>query len=1128
MTETILKNVRLKQTDIKDRKMLKTLKLGVLSLFLFYPVLPAGASLNEITATTETQQQGSRKVIKGVVTDEYGEVLPGVSVLVKGTQTGTVADSRGHYQLTVENPSGSTLVFSYVGMQKKEIKIGQQSELNVSLSTDGTLDEVVVTGYQTISRERATGSFDIIDKQFIEKPTTNIATALVGTVNGIQGWVDLNGDPTFEVRGQTRLDPDGNSPLIVVDGFAIEGDFKYINPTDVESITVLKDAAASSIWGARAANGVIVITTKRGKKSTRIEVSSLFKVAPKADLDYARPIASSAEVVEYEKLAFNKWSGRLLADGIYDMASFSPGLLAMNEHYLGYITEQERNSRLESYKNYDNSDQIRKYLLQNPVTHQQSVNIYGGSDRITNVLSLLYEEQGRYMKGAGVNKISVNYRSDVNLFRWLDFNFSGTYVQNKETGKNGIVINNLASDERPTVTSYTIPDITPYEMLVNPDGSRTNLSNGNYQPNLDRYVPTSRFPYSNWGYNPITEMENSDLTVRDINARVQAGLTFKIWKGITLDSKVQYELTEVQNRNLYNENTYFVRDKINKAATWDGTPNGTISPNLSKGSILYQTGAERNTWYFRNQLNINQVFAEKHAINFVGGTEISDAVYRTTNYPTTYGYDDDKLTVGTFPNGPGGTGNLQIKNWQMSNQTFTYTGKFFHTTDRFFSLYGNLAYTFDNKYTLSGSARTQASNLITDDPAYRYEPFWSIGGSWQAGREEFLKSKSWIDRLNLRLTYGYGGNVDKTTSFKPLINVAATPNVYTNERTATISSYGNPTLRWEKTGTLNFGIDYSFFNGQLNGKIDIYDKKSKDLIVAMSIPAINGTTSQKLNAGEMSNKGIELEIGTRQQLSKQISWRGNLNLSYNKNKITKLFKATYQGYELTDGGTAAYVEGHNTQTLWSFKYAGIRNDGTEQNPNWQPKIQGAGDDVYGFGGWPPGDGRDFCLDMGTKVAPWVAGFTNNFTYKDLTFSFIVTGKFGHKFNRQSFNYPVVWGARVLPNTKLDEVRNGDPNKIVPLPLNGDTEDRFYFWDRFYPYLDYLAENANHVRLQEVSLYYNLPTKILSKLGFEGLQIYGQVNNALSLYANGFNEDPEFPKGSMKPQPNYTFGVKFQF
>jgi TonB-linked SusC/RagA family outer membrane protein len=1117
MNESIIKNSRLKRVSIfGDRRLLRTMKMGLLFLFLSYSALPVKAAYNEV-AETETQQQNTKKVIKGVVTDETGEVLPGASVIVKGTQNGTATDSQGQFQLTVENPSGATLVISFLGFQKKEMKIGQQTELIINLITDAELiGEVVVTGYQTISRERATGSFDIVDKSFIDKPVTNIATSLVGTVNGIQGWLDLNGDPTFEVRGQTRLDASGNAPLVVVDGFAIEGDFKYINPNDVESITVLKDAAASSIWGARAANGVIVITTKRGKnsarKGTRVELSSLIKVAPKVDLDYARSLASSAEIVEYEKLAYNKWSGRLLADGIWDSGSFSPGLVAMNEHYLGYITESERNARLESYKNYNNSDQIRKYLLQNPVSHQQSVNIYSSNDRVSNALSLLYEEQGRYQKGNSIDKYSVNYRSDVNLFRWLDFNFSGTYVYNNEN-KNGV----------------GIPEITPYEMLVNPDGTRTNISIENYQPNLDRYVPTGRFPYSDWSYNPITELENRDLTTRDINARIQAGLSFKIWKGITFDSKIQYELTEIQDRNLYNENTYYVRDKINKAAAWDGSPNGTITPNLPKGSILDQSRAERNIWYFRNQINVNQIFAEKHAINFVGGTEVSDAVYRTNGYPTTYGYDDDKLTVGTFPNGPGGSAsNLQIKNWKNSNQTFTYTNSFSYQTDRFFSLYGNLAYTFDDKYTLSGSARTQASNLITDDPAYRYEPFWSIGGGWQAGREEFLKSQSWIDRLNLRLTYGYGGNVDKTTSFRPLISVAATPNVYTNERTATVSSYGNPTLRWEKTGTLNFGIDYAFFNGQLFGKIDLYDKESKDLIVAMSIPAINGTTSQKLNAGEMSNKGIELEIGTAQNIGKQVVWRGNLNLSYNYNKITKLFKANYQGYELTDGGTTAYVEGKNAQTLWSFKYVGVHNDGTDASPNWQPKIQGAGNDVYGFGAWPPGDGRDFCLDMGTRVAPWVAGLTNSFTYEGLTFSFIVTGKLGHKFNRQSFNYPVVWGGRVLPNTKLGEVVNGDPAKIVPLPMNGDTEDRFYFWDRFYPYLDYLVENANHFRLQEVALRYNLPSKIVSKIGFEGVQLYGQVNNALSLYANGFNEDPEFPEGTMKPQPTYTFGIKLQF
>jgi outer membrane receptor protein involved in Fe transport len=563
---------------------------------------------------------------------------------------------------------------------------------------------------------------------------------------------------------------------------------------------------------------------------------------------------------------------------------------------------------------------------------------------------------------------------------------------------------------------------------------------------------------------------------------------------------------------------------VNQASTWDVNTNA-ITLNLPKGGFLDQSRSQVRAWYFRNQINLQRAFAGKHEVNFVAGSEVSDRVNETFGQPRTYGYNDVTLSVGTFPNGPGGSAtNRQIKNWTGSNQTFGYTNSFSYGTDRFFSLYGNAAYTFDRKYTLSGSARTDASNLITDDPAYRYAPFWSIGGSWQVKQENFMAPVTWVDRLNIRLTYGYNGNVDKTTSFRPLISLSASPNIYTNERTATISSYGNPTLRWEKVGTVNLGIDYSFFSGQLAGKIDVYKKTSKDLIASMSIPAINGTTSQRLNMGEMVNKGVELEFSTRQPLG-PVTWTSSLNLSYNHNEITKLFKSSYTSTELIGG---AYRQGYNASTLWCYEYAGVYNDGTDVSPNWQPKIKGAGDDVYGYGGWSPGDGRDYSVNMGTGVSPWVLGFTNNFKVRDFNLSFVMTGKFGHVFKRQSFNYPVMWGGRVMPNKKIGEVLDGDPAKISPLPMNGDVEDRFYFWDRFYPYLSYLTESASHVRMREIMLTYDAPKTLLAKIGISRCQFYGQVTNVFSIYANKFNEDPEFREGSMKPQPNYTLGLKLQF
>jgi TonB-linked SusC/RagA family outer membrane protein len=1077
-----------------------------------------------VKGSPSLQQQVATRRVRGVVTDKERHPLPGVNVVIKGTTSGVATDGNGRFEIVIPAADpGLALRFSFIGMVPREVKVGALAEVNVVLEeTEGELNEVVVTGYQVISKERATGAFDIIDTRHVEKPTSNIATALVGTVSGVNACLDVNGDPTFEIRGQTRLDATGNEPLVVVDGFAIERSFKDINPNDVESIHILKDAAAASIWGARAANGVIVITTKRGKAGTgaggvNVELSTSLRFAPKIDLEYVRSLAPVDDFIKYEKMTFNSWSAAFAmpSDTRFSHGGFSPVQEALLEHYFGYITEQERDRRIEAVKKHDNSEQIKKYILQNPFVQQYNLSVSGAGERANNMLTLMYEKSDSYLQGNGSYKVSVGYKSNVHLFPWLDFNFSGNYIHDLATNN-----------------SVGIPEIAPYEMLVNPDGSRADIPNAYYRPNLERYVPTGIFPYTDWTYNPITERESRNFTVKTLSARVQAGLTLKLLEGVSIDSRLQYENINTFNRSLYKETSFTARNAVNTAVTWDVNTD-KITLNLPKGGILDQSRSQVNVWYFRNQLNVHRSLGERHEVNLVAGSEISDRVSEFFGQPRTYGYNDATLSVGTFPNGPGGSAaNLQVKNWSGTNQTFAYVNTFSYATDRFVSLYGNAAYTFDGKYTLSGSARTDASNLITDDPAYRYAPFWSVGGGWQVGKEEFMRPVAWVDRLNIRLTYGYNGNVDKTTAFRPLINTSATPNIYTNERTASISSYGNPTLRWEKTGTLNLGVDFSLFSRQLSGKVDVYNKSSKDLIVSMSIPAINGTTSQKLNMGEMINRGFELELSTLQPLSADgaISWTGNLNLSYNHNKITKLFKSSYQGYELIgmSGVTATYVEGHNANTLWSYAYAGVFNDGTDATPNWQPKIKGAGADFYDYGGWPPGDGRDFAVNTGVTVAPWLLGFSNSFKARDFTFSFVLTGKFGHQFRRQAFNYPPMWGGRVMPNGKLGEVMNGDPAKISPLPMNGVNEDRYYFWDRFHPYLDYLVESASHARLREVMLAYDAPKSFLDGIGLHRLQFYAQVTNLFSIYSNSFDEDPEFPEGTMKPRPNYTLGLKLQF
>jgi hypothetical protein len=385
-----------------------------------------------------------------------------------------------------------------------------------------------------------------------------------------------------------------------------------------------------------------------------------------------------------------------------------------------------------------------------------------------------------------------------------------------------------------------------------------------------------------------------------------------------------------------------------------------------------------------------------------------------------------------------------------------------------------------------------------------------------------MNNVSFVDRLSLRATYGYNGNQDRSTSFMPLITLGTLPNALTNQFTASFSSLGNPALRWEKTGSINIGMDYSLFKGKLFGNFNLYQRKGKDLLANIAIPAVNGSTSQFINNAAMVNKGIELELGTTLNITKDLRWSGNLNFSYNKNEITDLFLTQYNSSALTARNTASYAVGYNANTLWMYKYMGF-------NTANQPTVLGPGGVNYDMQTFIPGDGRTYLDRMGTMVAPYTLGFMNNFDYKSFNLSFIITGNFGHVFQRRGFNYPVQWsgGSRMLANKFVNDGVNGKSSEILTLPRNPN-EPRFFFWDRYYNNLSYLSQSASWLRLQEVNLTYRLPRKLLSKAGFNNMQLYAQGNDLFVMLANEYGEDPLYALGTLNPRPKFTFGIKCDF
>lgn len=1113
------------QSDIVDNKLHLNLNLRNVTLQQALDMICPAAELKYvlkedyvlITKAKAKKQELPKQKITGIVTDEAGEPLIGAAVYLENGNraTGVITDYNGRYE--VKAAMDDILVFSYVGMAKQMLAVNA-NVMNVTLKEESKmLGDVVVTGYQTISKERATGAFDIIKEKALEKPSVTIADRLVGRVAGVQAKTTADGNITFTIRGNGTLQSD-KEPLIVVDGFPITTGFSSINPNDVANISILKDAAAASIWGARASNGVIVVTTKKGskQKGLSVEVNAQLRIGSKTDIDYLRNMLSSEETIEYQRNTFGTYrttaalpsstpSGKKAFSTVYQSRLNQAGVL-YNKYLLEEISENEYNSGLSALAGQSNRQQIADELLKRPIYQQYNITLSGATNHMTNYISLLYGYDTSRYQGSNSQNFQFDYRGSVKLLKWLDMNVSAMALYKKS---------NTAG-----VSAGDVAYMAPYDMILNPNGSYTDMSHiKQYTDGMNYVLGQFDFPYSDWSYNILREVNSRKLSGKTMNNRFQVGLKATILEGLTFDTKFQLEHVQIDSRKLYSEETYFVRDYVNSYTTlnWD---DHTAKGNIGKGGILNEGKFVTDAYNWRNQLSFNRTFAEQHAINFIAGIEVSQNKVNNRTSAPIYGYDDNYLT--SYP-----IQNVVVENCfgETSKAGIPTKPMFTYGMQRYFSAFANLAYTFDDRYSLSGSFRTDASNFITDDPKYRYSPFWSVGFSWNVMHEKFMKSVRWIDYLTPRVTYGCNGNANTTTSLIPLISMMGIGNI-TGEEYASFASFGNPQMTWERTNVINIGLDWSMFNGKFYGKIDFYNKKGKDIMADISVPIASGqlkpgfgTTDAKItaNEAEVTNRGFEVELGTEQVFGR-VRWNGNVTLAYNKNKVDK-FYVNYINHE--DMRVDTPVEGYSIYGLWAYGYAGLVEQQDKNGAYNAPliyidekgttaRIDNIPTDM---------DGRKAMKYMGTTVAPWTVGMSHSFEYKNWEMSFTMIGKFGHKFRQTGFNYanPLL----EIPNRQYSQLENGN---VIPMP-DHKMIDLFYY-SNIAPYMDYNVKSANHVRMQELTLSYSLPASLLRRWGIGRLTCYLQGNNLFTIKAT--DEDPEYAYGSYRLQPTYTVGIKFAY
>lgn len=1078
---------------------------------------------------TIKEAEQEKKVLTGKVTDNEGVPLPGVSVVVKGTNTGVATDIDGNYSIEIQSEN-AVLVFSFVGMLPQEIAFDGQSVQNVMLIADSEqMAEVVVTGYQTISKERATGSFVTLDSENVSNsPNETIGDNLESLVAGIQTTVDENGNTKITIRGESSLT--GNKePLVVVDGFAVDGGFESINRNDIDKVTVLKDAAAASIWGAQAANGVIVVTTKKGNKKKGISVSfeAYTKVSDDVDLDYANPIANAESQLQYEMLMWQLGLGTPSYDISSINNSMTQGGTQFQKQLKDYVagggsglpTYTMNTPEIQKLMGQSYKGQVKDLMLRKPTSQNYNLTLRGQGEKNKYSLSVMYNTNKRVMKEDKDDNILVNFRNSMKVADWLDVDFSVmTQLKNNYSGGVGL------SD---------IKEMAPYDLLLDENGNYNNISEyaGFNKEIVDQlYTMSDGWSYDNMVNNPLQNMRSQDFKTKAFNTRLNAGLNFKIADGIKYSVGMQYSRGNVDIKNRYKEESYYVRKLVNTFNVTDydafitGTPQTITEHQLPKGEMAYLKNIQTRAYLIRNQFSLNKNYGD-HAINFIAGTELNwNEAESNDNW--LYGYNHEKYTTDM----PGAYNNLQRAYYPSSSTSnIDKGGVIAFSTNKFFSLYSNMAYTYKDKYTLSASVRTDASNITVKEAKYRYAPFWSVGGSWQLGKEDFAAEYTWLNRAILRATYGVNGNIPMNTAQVPLITYYDGNSGYgsygAGVDNAKLDDLGNPTLGWEKVKQLNVALDFAVLGNKLFGSIEYYNKQSEDLVANVSLPSIAGTDSQAFNVAAMENKGIELNLNANVKITNDLTWRPIFNFAYNKSKVSSVNVADLILSSLRYD--TPYVEGYALEPVWSYKLTGDVNEfgipmimgknGVEYPANVNISSTG----VYG---------PDVVWNHGSKIAPYVSSFTNEFRFKGFSLLATVTGKFGHYMYNDSFSYNTRTDAMNF-HEDLEYLVDGRADEIGMYPLPTGPVSGLTTFGSTSILLDSRVEKADYIRLKEVMLSYNLPKSLIAKMGVSNIKLYTHISNVGLLWtANDKDIDPEYAKGLnfFKPERTYTLGVNVNF
>lgn len=1066
--------------------------------------------------------------ISGTVFDkETGETLPGATVVIEGTTIATATDMDGKF--TVQNVQALNPVLSvfYVGMKPASVKVTKENQNNIvfNLVPNATImSEVVVTGYADVSREKMTGAATTISSnQLDERYSLNLLDNLEGRVAGLSTY---GGKPI--IRGMGTLHG-SSDPLLVVDGLPIEGSIEDLNPADIKSVNVLKDAAAAAIYGARAANGIIVVTTKNARNKGKIDIdfSADMTWYENKNVDYHDNFyMTPAEQIEVEKKYYD-WYW-FVEDPIHNnypstnYAQFQQSLLRgtsspslVNYAYYQLVDGQITRDQLDSYlnklaqNNYarDYADAIyRRQLIQ-----QYNLAIRSSSDKSDNNVVVNFKHDNAGIINNKMDWLNISYKGTFRFASWVEATLAINSVY-ENTRSYGYDYNSSATDPF---------GFTSYQPFYNEDGS-VRLQYPWYSGHEYYSVADGLYDL---GVNVIEEMYNNTNTTRRNNTRYHGNLLFKIIPGLTANAQFIYETASTNSQIYANEESHAART-LRNAYSYLNAEGKIDYMTPRSGGFLQTDVTNSNAWTARGQVNYQKSFG-KHDIAAIAGLEFRETLSKGTR-ALALGYDDQLQSSSTHTVDFGSLSQMTYSPYYMladggfPAMQFVFSpylqdtmGIIQEVRHRYGSGYANATYTFDDRYNVFGSFRKDYADVFGLNSKFRGKPLWSVGVGWNIHNESFAHEwNTWLSFLKLRASYGVTGNIYQGAT-SVMTASSGSINSITNLPYGTVTSPANPDLKWEQNRTFNVGLDFSLLNFRLRGSIDFYNKDGRDIFNGMNLDPTTGFTSIVANVASIRNQGLEIALSYdwfRANARTDFQWSSNLTFTYNRNEVLDVENDVQSAYQLID---LPYKKGYPVNAIWSYRFAGISDEvGMEGQSLYY--IENDGVSHYAQTHSP-----DILEFSGQTDPKYIVGFDNTLGWYGFQLNFVLAYYGGHK-------------MRALPHTETFGVGSGvplesyfldawTPENQTDIPGIGQYSSSAVSWEP--TYANNAVHDASFLKLRTLTLSYTFPDKWLKPIRFSGLSLRFQVNNLGALWkANKLGVDPE-TLGIRNPA-SYTIGLNF--